>query len=238
MLFFVPVLLPAQPPAIHHTPSEYLLSGHRTQIQAQITSPGGIKLARAYFKATDTAHYNFVAMPCEGSACSAVLPKATQTTSGIRYQILFVDNAEKIYKSQPYVVSIDNTKPIPPQQQTGSVGRLAVKTELPKAPKRIEGFTDDMTYDAVESSARFGTSAGQYLLMGKQGSSTVIAASGTEGGAAATTTAAAQTGGMSTTTMALIGGGAVLAGGGAGPRWHSAAAVATVRPHPTTPASP
>lgn len=200
-LFCTAVLL-AQP-VIHHQPPDYLVSGHRSVVAASITSPDGIHLARTYFKATDTEDYHFVDMPCEGTQCRAVLPKATPSTKGVQYQILFVDPAKKIYKTQPFRVAVDNTRPVPPWQQTRASGRLAVKTELPDPPKQVEGFRDDMTYDTVESSARFGTSAGLYALLGKKGGAVSVAAADS-----ATAT------GLSTTTMAWIGGGALLVGGG------------------------
>lgn len=198
----LPALLDAAP-VITTDPPPYIRSGHRTLITAEIASDRGINLARTYFKATDTADYHFVAMGCDARRCQTILPKATSSTRAVQYQILFVNEDGQIFKNDISRVPVDDAKDLPSWQLIPSTATLAVWTELPDPPKKIPGFHDNVTYDTVESSGRFGTTVGLYTAVTGSGSTTTV-------GAAAATTSG---GGISTTTLAIAGG-TLLVGGG------------------------
>lgn len=203
-------------PIIEHTAPEYLKPQYRSTLHVSIESSETYPTKRLYFKANDGANYNFVGISCDADACEGTLPKATVQTESLEYLFLVVDKEKKVYKTQKYTVAFKSEGELPPNQQDQSSAPLLIMSEMEKAPKAIEGFSDDMVYDTVESSARFGIVAGIYTQITASGATTAAATAGTttatSGGTVAATTAA--TTGISTTTV-IATGAAVVAGAGA-----------------------
>lgn len=205
LLITTPLALLAES-AIKHEAPKYFVTGERIALDANIESDNGITVARTYFKANDAINYNFVAMQCAKEMCKAVLPKPSHTTEGIEYLFLYVDNDKKVFKSKPYHVIADNKQEKPAYQNVNTSEKLHVSTELTNRPEAIEGFTDNILYDTVESTARFGIVAGLY---------TQISASSGAGATVATAgSTTATSGGISGSTLLWTAGGVALVGGG------------------------
>jgi len=207
---------------IKHEPIKYFVAGKRIKIAAEVTDPEGIKLVRCYFKGKEQADFVFVAMTAGSDTYTAILPAAAQTASSIDYLFLAVNNKNQVVKTQEFRVNKNESQPVPPWQEVAMEGQLTVSTELAQAPAVLEGFTDSIAMDVVESAVRFGFVAGIY-------NATQVAAAGGATGTAATATTAgtvtAATGaGLSTAAIvgiaagvAVVGGAAAAGGGGGGP---------------------
>ena len=210
----VPVTLFAQETSatkIKYEPIKYFVAGKRIRIAADVTDPEGIKLVRCYFKGKEQADFVFVTMTPGSSTYTAILPAAAQTASSIEYLFLAVNNKNQVIKTQQFSVNIDARQPAPPWQDVATEGQLTVSTELAQAPAVLEGFSDSIAMDLVESSARFGFVAGIYTTtqVAAAGGATRTAAAGTSAGPAATVGA-----GMSTIAIVGIAAGAIAVTGG------------------------
>jgi hypothetical protein len=191
----------------------------RIAVEARVTDPKGVKVARTYFRAGAQADYTFVPMqPAGGNRYVADAPGAQRqprrrsstscsrraTTDGLAHGCVQRGGAQ------------DRADPA---WQTNDEVRRDVKVFFGSGRARrpsVSGFSDSITLDIVESGARLGAVAGLYSGSG-----------GAAGGATAATTGtrerrpptAAAVGGLST---AAIVGGVVAAGrvgGGGGQRW-------------------
>lgn len=203
---------------IMHTPPAYFIPGHRIAVKADVTDKAGITVARCYFRATDQADYVFVSLnPATDGTYEGILPAPSKETQTVTYLFLAVNGKGKIVKTESFSVNKIEGEEIPAWQQTGSEGNIQVSTELAKAPESVSGFSDSITMDVTESSARFGAVSGGIYA----------ATAGSAGSAAATAGAAGAVGastGLSTTALVGIGAGvaavaggiAALAGGGGG----------------------
>ncbi len=189
-------------PAIkmRHDILEYFVAEKRIMVQAEVTQgAAGVKLMRCYFRATEYADYVFVGMTSEKDGVyRGILPAPSKDTKTIQYLFLFVDQGNKAMKTQVFMVNKQDDKDTSEWQQVSSDGDIKVSTESDEAPKSVPGFSDSITTNVVESSARFGAVA----------SGTVAT------GTAATAGTAAAGVGLSTGTMIGIGvGAAALIGG-------------------------
>ena len=206
-------------------PITTFVPGKRIRVQAEVEDPAGVKLVRCYFKAVGQADYVFVPMTItEGNRWQGILPAPSEDTPAISYLILAANNKDQVVRTQAFQaerVPADKGALLD-YQQVASTGSIRVSTELAEAPAEVPGFTDSVTMDVVESSARFGfVAAGIYTAtqIGAAGGATGAAAAATSGGTVAAST------GLSTGAMvgigagaaAVVGGGiAVAAGGGGG----------------------
>lgn len=197
---------------IKHEPVKYFVAGKRIKLTAEVTDPEGIKLVRCYFKGTEQADFVFVNMTPGSATYTAILPAASRTASSIDYLFLTVNNKNQVVRTQQFRVNKNDSQPMPPWQDVAMEGQLNVSTELAQAPAALEGFTDSIAMDVVESALRFGFVAGGIYT------STQIAAAGGATGTAATATSAgtvtATTGaGLSTAAIVGIAAGVAVAGG-------------------------
>ncbi len=193
---------------------EEFVSSNRIIVKASILDKKGLDVVRTYFKAADAANYSFVSMNCVKSLCSATLPAPSVATKGLDYLVLVKNKANEVYKTQTFSASSIKLKGDMPKYQTApTVENISVKTELAKAPKMVTGFSDSMTVDTIESTARYGLVAG----LGSSGSAAAGAGVAT-GTTSAGTVAASSVAAMSTTaivaTSVAVAGGAAAAGGG------------------------
>jgi hypothetical protein len=187
---------------IKHKAIDYFVSGHRIRLEAEITDPAGVKLARCYFRAAGLADYVFVGMKhVNGDTYEAVLPKPSISTELFEYLFLAVNQNGEIVKTQVFRIRKNDDKEVPVWQQAVSEGKIKVSTELTQAPRTVSGFTDSITLDVVESAGRFGAAGGVYLLIDSGG-----------GSSAADGLYSASAEGLSTTAVAGITAG-VVAGG-------------------------
>jgi len=196
---------------IKYEPIKYFVADKRIKVTAEVTDPEGVKVVRCYFKAKEQADFVFVTMTAEGNTYTAILPAAAKTASSIDYLFLVVNGKNQVVKTQPFSVNIDASQPAPPWQDVAMEGQLKVSTELAQAPAVLEGFSDSIAMDVVESAARFGFTAGIYTT-------TQMAAVGGATGAAATATSAgtvSTAAGLSTTAFVGIAAGAVAVIAGA-----------------------
>jgi hypothetical protein len=194
---------------IKHDPIKYFVSGKRIRISADVTDPEGINLVRCYFKGKEQADFVFVSMTAEGNTYTAILPAAAKTATSIEYLFLSVNNKNQVVKTQQFSMNKDEDQPAPPWQDVAMEGQLKVSTELAQAPAVLEGFTDSIATDVVESAARFGVVVGIYATI------QVAAAGGLTGAAAAAVSAGTVTtgtSGMSGGAIAAIAGGVAVAG--------------------------
>ena len=203
---------------IQHTALAYYVPGKRIEIQAQVSDPKGIKLARTYFKVGAQADYLLVPMQSLGSGrYASVLPAPSPAADSIEYLLLAVNDAGQVSRTDAYEMAVRRSGDAPAWQNVRADGPMKVFTEIPQAQMPTASFTDSVTMDLVESGARFGAVAG--LAGGGAGGS---GAAGGAGGSAGTTTATAAAAGGGLGTMAIVGGlalagaAAAAAGGGGG----------------------
>src|SRR5688572_32829825 len=72
--------------SIQHTALAYYVPGKRIQVQAQLSDPKGIKLARTYFKIGPQADYLLVPMQSMGSGrYASILPAPAPAADSIEY---------------------------------------------------------------------------------------------------------------------------------------------------------
>ena len=200
---------------IKHKPIKYFVSEKRIKIEAKVTDKEGVNLVRCYFRAAEQADYVFVAMNAASSLYQGILPAPSKDTEMLEYLFLVVNGKNQVVKTQTFKINKKDKEKVPAWQQVSAEGDIHVSTELAQAPETLQGFTDSIVMDVVESSARFGTVAGGIYLASKAG--------GVSGAAAASTTAGTVTASAGLSTAAIIGigvavaaGGAAAAGGGGG----------------------
>ena len=193
---------------------EEIVSGKRIVINATIEDDVGFDVARTYFKSVDGANYSFVPMNCEETACSATLPATSQATKSIDYLVLVKNKENVVYKTQTFsAVTLEEGSSTPSYQMDPTDEAIQVKTELTKAPEMVEGFSDNVAMDTVDSTLRFGAVAGI----------TSVGSSAATGGAAAATSATGATAGgtvaatsaATISTAAIVGGTVAVVAGGA-----------------------
>lgn len=219
-----------------HQSIAYVVPEKRVRLDANVSDPKGVKLARVYFKTPAQADYVYVPMQAAGGRYSATLPAMNASSPSLEYVFLAVNNAGDVAKSVSYTVPARRESATPAWQSAANQGEMKVYTEAATAPKAIAGFSDSIAMDVAESTARFGAAAG--LLTTGGGGAGAGGAASASGSTAGTTTAttSATVGGLS--TAAIVGGVAVAAaaaaaagsGGGGGGGGSSA-------PPPTTPGS-
>jgi hypothetical protein len=184
---------------IDHAKVAYFVPEKRITINAGVTDPKGVKLARTYFKAGAQADYTFVPMQAAGpNRYVATLPAPSGSTPSIEYIVLAQNNEGAVSRTAAYTVEARKTNETPAWQSSPKTGEVKVFTEAAQAPSNVAGFTDSVKLDIVESGARLGAAAGLY---------SGATAGGGGAGAAAGTSTAATTGGLS--TMAIVGGVAI-----------------------------
>lgn len=228
MMFVVasaPVTLFAQESSMtkikYEPPIKYFVAGKRIRIAPEVTDPSGVKLVRCYFKGQEQADFVFVNMTADGNTYTAILPAAARNTTTIEYLFLAVNNRNQVVKTKQFSVNKDENQPAPPWQDVAMEGQLTVSTELAQAPAVLEGFSDSIAMDVVESAGRFGFVAGGIYTatqMAAVGGATGTAATATSAGTVST---AGAGGGMSAGAVigiaagvAVVGGGVAVAAGG------------------------
>jgi len=182
---------------IKHKPIKYFVPEKRIKLEAKVTDKEGISLVRCYFRAAEHADYVFVAMNASSSLYQAILPAPSKDTEMLEYLFLVVNGKNQVVKTQTFKINKKDKEKAPAWQQVSAEGDIHVSTELAQAPETLQGFTDSIVMDVVESSARFGTVAGGIYLASEAG--------GLSGAAAASTTAGTVTAGAGLSTAAIIG---------------------------------
>ena len=202
---------------ISHSAIGYFVPDKRINIDAAISDPSGIKLARVYFKPAAQADYLLVPMRSEGAnRFVGTIPAPSASTSKLEYLVLAVNNDGQVSRTDAYTATERASRETPAWQSAPTQEPVKVFTELPTAPAPSAAFSDSVSMDVVESGARFGAVAGLYGA--QAGGAAGGAASGSTTTAATTTSATA--GGLSTAAIvggiAVAGGLAAAASGGGG----------------------
>lgn len=196
---------------------EEMVSGKRILVNATIEDNAGLDVVRTYFKSADGANYSFVPMNCESNACSATLPAPSAATKSMDYLVLVKNADNVVYKTQTFnAVTLPTGAATPDYQIDPSSEAIQVKTELTKAPAMVEGFSDNVAMDTVDSSLRFGAVAGITSVGSSAAAGGAAAASTATGATAGGTVAATSAAAMTTTaivgtTVAVVAGGAAVA---------------------------
>jgi hypothetical protein len=131
---------------------------------------------------------------------SGVLPAPSATTDQIEYLFLSVNNAKEVVRSQTFTMSKDAEEDLPAWQEIPKEGEIKVSMELDKIPTQLQGFSDNVTIDFVESGARFGVVALLYHNIRDSGSSSTGAASS----ATSSTTVASASAATGATSAGII----------------------------------
>jgi len=205
-----PVLAEIQ---VRHKAIGFFVPEKRIRLEARVIKDDSeIKLVRCYFRATEQADYVFVGMePSKQGAYTAILPAPSKETMTIQYLFLIVNQNNQPIKTQVYTVSKKDSNTVPSWQQVSSEGTIQVSTEVGNAQASVAGFSDSITMDVVESSARFGVvTGGIYTASATSAAGTGAIASGT----VSTATGAATTGAAATGagTAGAVAGGTVATG--------------------------
>lgn len=206
------VQVSAAAPAIRvkHEPPAYFVSEKRIRIETKITEGvSDVRLVRCYFRAVDQADYVFIGMipEKEGGEYQGILPAPSKETQSVQYLFLVVDQNNQPIKTQVFTMNRQDGKDAPEWQQTSSDGDIQVSTELADAPKSVPGFSDSITTDVVESSARFGIAVGGIYPTASSTAAGIITGTGLSKEAWI---------GIGVGAAALLGGIAALGGGGGG----------------------
>ena len=231
---------------IKHKPVKRANSGERIPIEAQITDVSepakSIRLVRVYFSADSGEIKHFVPLNEEekGNQFSGLLPAPDVHTESVTYQILVVNDADEIQKSEELTIDIEADEEAAARLTSKDPTDLHVDVSLLEvfseyAPgidqAQISGF-QNYTVNYVSPGQAYGVT-GQVVEPGSSVSSsstgTGASSPGTFSGQVATTGAAA---GVSVGAVALAGA-AVAVGSGA---WGSDGSdEATTPTTPTTP---
>ncbi len=202
---------------VKHKAIKYLVPGKRIVLNARVKDDAGVKIVRCYFRSHGEADFVFVPMSDPGSGVyTATLPAPGTLTPSIDYVFLVVNGQNQVVKTQTYTVTVSQkeTDKTPAWQQAVSNGDIVVNTEISPAPAQLAGFSDSITIDVVESSARFGLVAGGLYAAG---SSTAAGATAATAAGSITASAGVSTAVIAGVGAAVIAGGvAVGAGGGGG----------------------
>ena len=93
---------------IKHNPISSVLSGHRTNVTADVKDDThGIDVVRAYFKTAEESRYFFVALSkSEGDTYIGTLPAAALGAGVMDYLILVKNSADEVVKSQNYTINV------------------------------------------------------------------------------------------------------------------------------------
>jgi len=204
---------------VKHEPIPYFVPEKRIQLDAKVSDEKGIRLVRCYFRGDAAAEFVFVGMEkVDDHEYRAILPAPALYTIGMEYLFLVVNLDNQVVKTQIFKVKRDYDADVPDWQEVSAVGIIPVYTELAKAPETVAGFSDSISLDVVESSARFGMVSGVYSLAaaGSSGTATGEAATATTGGTVTATAGISTTVVVATAAGIAVAGGAALALGGGG----------------------
>lgn len=216
----------------HESPDTFV-PGFRIILEAKISDEAGIKEARCYFKAKDSAEFIFVDMQKADGGLEAILPAPDLGVRAVNYFFLSLNGKNKVARSQVFEIveqDTDSAKDLKEAEQAKAKGkdidldnvkdRLMEKLEKEQKAKlkkhqtvKKDGTIKAKT-DASEPPAKVKgfrdkievvavAPALQYSMM-KEGTATVTATSGGIGAGAVIA------------GLAVIAGGAALAGGGGG----------------------
>jgi len=193
---------------VKHESLAYFVPEKRIMVQAEVTQGAAeVRLMRCYFRSTEQADYVFVGMTSEKDGVyNGILPAPSKDSKTIQYLFLVVDQKNQPIKTQVFMMNKQDDKDAPEWQQVSSDGDIQVSTELADAPKSVPGFSDSITTDVVESSARFGVAAGGIYPTASTGAA-IVTGTGLSKEAWI---------GIGAGAAALIGGIAALGGGGGG----------------------
>jgi hypothetical protein len=196
---------------VTHEALKFFVPEKRIRLDAAVVDPKGVTLVRAYFKSKTQADYVFVPMEAHQSAKDsyvANLPAMAKSNDEIQYLFLVVNGANEVLKTEPFVVKAKDSTDVPSWQLVNGDESVQLFTEVPDAPAVAASFSDSVSFNVVESGARFGLVAQIY------GTSGSVAVSGAAAGATNAGTAAVATAGLSTATIAMAA--AAVAGVAAG----------------------
>lgn len=144
-----------------HNPPEYFTSGFRIRLEIAIQDKNGVDTARCYFRAKGADDYVFVPLRHKKDYhFNAILPIPSMDTEQIAYRFLWVNFLNEVVKTQVYTIPARKILKLPDWQRVNSTGNIPVSTDLSEKPKTLSGFTDTITIETAEPSARFGIVAG------------------------------------------------------------------------------
>ncbi len=202
---------------VTHDAIKYFVPEKRIRLEATVVDPKGVTLVRAYFKGKTQADYVFVPMEQQQTVPNsyvATLPALDKSNETLEYLFLAVNGTNEVVKTEPFVVKAKDSKDVPSWQMVKDDEPMKLFTEIPDAPDVAASFSDSVSVDVVESSARFGLIAQLYSSSGSAAASGA-AASATSAGVV-TVTAAVSTTTMLIAAAAVVGGAAAAGGGGGG----------------------
>jgi hypothetical protein len=200
---------------IDHSSLAYFVPGKRITVDAQVTDPKGVKVARTYFRAGAQADYTYVPMQyTSGNRYVGTLPAPAAGTPSIEYLVLAQNNDGTVSRTQSYTMPARSSGDAPSWQSGAARGDMKVYTEVANAPRTVAGFSDSITVDLAESGARLGAVAGLYGGASGGGAAGATASSASSGATGATATSATTTAaGTTAGTAAGTGAAAATAGG-------------------------
>lgn len=203
---------------VTHKPLGYFAPEKRVRLEAKITDPKGIQLVRSYFKSDAHADYLFVPMAASASDPNTYvgcMPAPAATATSMEYLFLSVNADKEVVKTAPVIkMTAKQTADLPSWQMGCGDDQLTVWKELPELPSPTGAYADSLTFDVVESGARFGAIAG--LFGGESGAAAVAVTTGSNAGAVALTTAAGVSGQVLAVAALAVGAAAASGGGGDG----------------------
>lgn len=203
---------------VTHKPLGYFAPEKRVRLEAKITDPKGIQLVRSYFKSDAHADYLFVPMAASASDPNTYvgcMPAPAATATSMEYLFLSVNADKEVVKTAPVIkMTAKQTTDLPSWQMGCGDDKLTVWKELPELPSPTGAYADSLTFDVVESGARFGAIAG--LFGGESGAAAVALTTGSNAGVVALTTAAGVSGQVLAVAALAVGAAAASGGGGGG----------------------
>lgn len=199
---------------IRHNPVDQLTAGERIVLYAEVADPNGVDVVRVYFKAVEDANYVFVPMEktekglvdkfkqlgsdFDGGAYTATLPAPANGSGSVSYLFLVKNDDNIVVKSQTYDIPVKNS-----DKERQDLEPVRVYTEMNNIPQDLPGFSDNMVFDVVESSSKFGIVAGLYTTL-SEGAADSVAAGTVVASTSSMTTSAIVT--ASVAAIAVAGG--------------------------------
>lgn len=179
MLAFLAIALAAPLAAVaatfNHQQIAYYVPDKRIRVDAAISDPKGVQVARVYFKAGAQADYIFVPMQQSAGRYVATLPAPSASANSMEYLLLAMNGDGQVSRTDAYKVAARRSNETPSWQSASGQGDVKVFTEIPNAPKPVAMYSDSIAMDVVESGARLGAAAGLYPGGGGAGGATATA---------------------------------------------------------------
>lgn len=145
---------------VAHRPVKYFVPDHRIVLNVMVKDSTGIDIVRCYFKEANQPDFSFVRMESIGhDTYQCLIPKPSDDTMSIQYRFLIVNNISEIIDTQTYTIHFFESDNLPEWQVDLEDSPIYVYTDLSEKPGMLFGFSDNIEWNVVSASDRYGFTA-------------------------------------------------------------------------------